>query len=323
MTAPEEASIKIGISSCLLGTEVRYDGGHTHNRYITDTLGEYFEYVSFCPEVAIGMGVPRPAIRLVKLGNEIRTQGIDDSSIDVTDDLIKYGHSLKKQIAPLSGYILKSRSPSCGMERVKVYGSKGSPIDKSSGMFAGSIMQDFPELPMEEEGRLMDPVLRENFIERVFVYHRWQNQCAKRLSAAKLVDFHTRHKFIVLSHDERAYRELGRLVAQAGQLALRELGQSYIQALMRALKKRATARKHSNVLMHMMGFIKNQMQADDKAELLDLIEDYRKGLVPLIVPVTLLQHYIRRHPDDYISQQYYMNPHPRELMLRNHMGNHI
>ena len=219
----------------------------------------------------------------------------------------------------VSGYLFKKGSPSCGMERVRIYKPGGEPAGVGAGMFAATIMRERPELPVEEEGRLMDAVLRENFVERVFVYHRWQRLCRGRPGAGELVDFHTRHKLIVLSHDETAYRELGRLVAEAGKADLEGTLQHYIRVLMRALKKNATPKQHANILMHILGFFKRQLATADKAELLDLIDAYRRSQVPLVVPITLIKHHLRHYPDDYLSQQYYLNPHPRELMLRNHI----
>jgi uncharacterized protein YbgA (DUF1722 family)/uncharacterized protein YbbK (DUF523 family) len=322
VTAPSTQNnkqIRIAISSCLLGEEVRYDGGHKHNSYITKTLGQYFDYVPFCPETAIGLGVPRPPIRLVRMGTDIRAKGVDNPQHDVTNELSYYGKTVAKQLKDMSGYIFKKGSPSCGMERVKVYHENGHPVDSSAGIFSETIMSLLPELPVEEEGRLMDPVLRENFIERVFVYANWQRYCQKGLTANALVDFHTRYKFTVLAHDEPGYRQLGRLVADAGKFDLQDLGRLYIAELMKTLKVRATPKKHANVLMHIMGFLKNHLSNADKNELLELIGAYRNNLVPLIVPITLLQHYLRLYPDDYISNQAYLNPHPKELMLRNHI----
>ncbi|MBD3669838.1 MAG: DUF1722 domain-containing protein [Gammaproteobacteria bacterium] len=313
-----EDKITLGISSCLLGQKVRFDSSHKHNRYITDTLGEYFEFVPYCPEVAIGLGIPRPTIRMVKIGDEVRVRGVKDPSQDVTESLKNYGEEVAPQCASFSGYLFKSKSPSCGMERVKIYSEKGDPMDTGAGVFADTIMRRHPSLPVEEEGRLMDSRLRENFIERVFIYHRWQ-QYMQGMTSAKLVEFHTRHKFTVLAHDEPAYRELGRLVSEAGSANLSELCERYIELLMQALKRLTTPRTHANVLQHMMGFIKEGMSREDKQELLEVIEEYRLGRIPLIVPITLLKHYLRLHPNDYIESQYYMNPHPRELMLRNHI----
>lgn len=312
-----DPKITIGISSCLLGQQVRYDNSHKHNRYITETLGDYFDFRPFCPEVAIGLGVPRPPIRLVSSNHEIRAIGVKDSSLDVTDKLTDYAEETAAQCHDLSGYIFKSRSPSCGMERVKVYSDTGHPIDSASGLYAAGIMHGQPSLPVEEEGRLMDPRLRENFVERVFIYNRWQEYLFEGLTAGRLVEFHSRHKFTVLAHDEPIYRELGRIVADAGKGDLQKTADIYISLLMQALKKLATNKTHTNVLQHIMGFFKENMSSEDKRELLDAIDDFRLGHIPLLVPITLINHYLRLHPDDYIASQYYLNPHPKELKLRN------
>jgi len=311
------ARIRIGISSCLLGQEVRYDGSHKHNEYITASLGQFFEFVPFCPEVAIGMGVPRPTIRLVKSGHAVHARGVKDPQLDVTEKLIAYADKVAPKTRALSGYILKKNSPSCGMTRVKLYSPRGMPDGTTSGLYAGRLMTHCPELPFEEEGRLMDPVLRENFIERVFVYHRWQQLVAGRVTPGKLVEFHTRHKFIVLAHDEKAYRELGRMIAAAGSGAARELGARYIARLMEALKKPATRARHTNVLQHVAGFFKQHLDGADKRELQEVITNYHRGQLPLVVPITLLRHYLRRFPDSYLTDQFYLAPHPDELMLRN------
>jgi uncharacterized protein YbgA (DUF1722 family)/uncharacterized protein YbbK (DUF523 family) len=308
--------IPLAISSCLLGEEVRYNGGHKHNAYATETLGQYFEYTAFCPEVAIGMGVPRPTIQLVQVDDGIRVRGSKDPQLDVTEQLEAYARSIVPALDGYCGYIFKRASPSCGMERVKVY-QNGNPVSTGRGVYAAVIMQALPELPVEEEGRLMDPVLRENFIERVFAYHRWQQFKRSGMTAAGLVQFHSIHKFTLLAHDETIYRELGRIIADVGKSDLPALAQQYVQRLMQALAKPATRKTHTNVLMHIMGYIKEELTAEDKQELHEILDKYRLGLVPLIVPITLLKHYLRRFPDDYIKQQVYLNPHPDELMLRN------
>ena len=308
--------IPIAVSSCLLGQEVRYDGGHKHNGYLTQTLGRYFEYIPFCPEVAIGLGIPRPPIRLVHVGGQTRAQGVKDPQLDVTTQLQDYAHKVVPQLAGVCGYILKRASPSCGMERVKVY-SNNNIYGSDSGIYAAALMQAMPDLPIEEEGRLMDPVLRENFIERVFVYASWQALRREDLTADALVRFHTVHKFSLLAHNETNYRELGRLVADAGKADIDVLAGKYFTLLMQTLKEPATRKKHTNVLMHIMGYVKDALDSDDKQELLDVLERYRIGQVPLIVPLTLLKHHLRKHPDPYIAQQVYLNPHPEELMLRN------
>lgn len=309
--------IRVATSSCLLGEEVRFNGGHKHNGYLTKTLARYFELIPFCPEVAIGLGVPRPPIRLVSNNGQLRAVGVADPTLDVTEDLVEYGRTVASQLTDVSGYIFKRASPSCGMERVKIYSSKGMPVDSGAGLYAQAIMQALPLLPTEEEGRLMDPVLRENFIERIFTYHRWQSLLRSGLTPAGLVDFHTNHKFSVLAHDEGAYRTLGKIVAESGSADLQQLAERYATLLMTAMKQRATRKLHSNVLQHIMGYLKEKIDSDDKAELLEVIGNYRRGQIPLIVPITLLRHHLRRHPDPYITRQYYLKPHPEELMLRN------
>lgn len=308
--------IPVAISSCLLGQAVRYDGSHKHNAYLTETLGKYLDYTGFCPEMAIGLGTPRPPIRLVQIDDATRARGVKDPMLDVTEQLQDYARDVVPMLDGYCGYIFKRASPSCGMERVKLY--KDDNIAGSDrGIYAAVIMQVLPALPVEEEGRLMDPVLRENFIERVFVYHRWRQFKNTGFSAAGLVEFHTLHKYSLLAHDETAYRELGRIVADAGKAELSERAQQYAQGLMQAMAKPATRKTHTNVLMHIMGYIKESLTADDKQELLEILDKYRLGQVPLIVPITLLKHYLRRYPDEYILRQVYLNPHPDELMLRN------
>lgn len=309
--------IRIGISACLLGDRVRFDGNHKHDAYLTGTLAKYFEFIPVCPEVAIGMGVPREPIHLMGSAARPRAVGVRTKELDVTHELRAYGRRMASELGNISGYIFKSKSPSCGMERVKLY-SQGSPTSKQGvGLYAREIMDANPLLPVEEEGRLGDPVLRENFIERVFAYRRWQDLVTSGLTPAKLVAFHTVHKLSIMSHGTEHYRELGRLVADVGKGSIRKLGEVYAERFMKSLSHRATRKRNTNVLQHLMGYLKKDLGKDDKAELVELIEAYRLGHVPLIVPITLLKHYFRRFPDPYIANQIYLNPHPRELMLRN------
>jgi uncharacterized protein YbgA (DUF1722 family)/uncharacterized protein YbbK (DUF523 family) len=309
--------IAIGISSCLLGEAVRYDGGHKLDNYITGTLGRFFEFVPFCPEVAIGLPVPRPPIRLVQRAEGIHVVGVKEPSLDVTDRLHACARKTARRLSGISGYILKRASPSCGMERVKVYDGAGRVTGKAAGAFAEELMRALPLLPVEEEGRLGDPGLRENFIMRVFVYQRWQQLQKSRLSAKKLIDFHAAHKYLVMAHSQAAYRRLGKLLADAGRRDLKELAQCYIGELMTALHRPATRKGNANVLQHLLGYLKNRLDTADKTEMLEAIEQYREGIVPLIVSITLLRHHFRRHPHDYIERQFYLTPHPHELMLRN------
>jgi len=310
--------IPVGISSCLLGEEVRYDGQHKRDAYINGTLSDFFAFVPVCPEMAIGLGVPREPIHLVAdKGEPVRVVGVRNPSKDVTDDLHAYGRQMARELPQIHGYILKRGSPSCGMQRVKVYKPDGNPLTTAAGAYAASFMAERPLLPVEEEGRLGDPVLRDNFIERVFVHERWHRQVAAEPTPKALVDFHSTHKLLIMAHDQSAYRELGRLVAEAGTGAIEETASAYFGKLMTALRKPATRKGHANVLYHLMGYLKSQLDADDKAELGERIEAYRTGYVPLIVPITLLNHHFRRHPQPYVARQVYLQPHPAELMLRN------
>lgn len=312
------SSIRVGISSCLLGREVRFDGGHKRDVFINRVLSEYFEFVPFCPEVEIGLGVPRDPIRLERRDGKVRVVGVRQPDLDVTAPLRDYGRDVVRGNRDLSGYIFKSKSPTCGMERVKVYDAgSGIPAADGVGEFARTLMEQWPELPVEEEGRLNDPVLRDNFIERVFAYRRWQQLAAAGLTAARIVEFHTRHKLLIMAHSQGAYRDLGRMVAGCGSEAPETFGPRYIAALMAALRIRAGRKSHTNVLQHVQGYLKDHIDAEDKQELNEVIETYRLGRVPLVVPITLLNHHFRRHPDEYMQRQYYLNPHPPELMLRN------
>mgnify|MGYP001812930134 FL=1 len=309
--------ITIGISSCLLGNEVRHDGGHKRNLYVMNTLAEYFSFRPYCPEMAIGLGVPRPTIRLTRHDGAIRLTGSSDTGLDLTDDMNSWSSGAVSGMDEVSGFILKKDSASCGMERVRVYDSKGAPSRDGVGLFAAALMQAMPWLPVEEEGRLNDPSLRENFIERVFTYYRWRQMMSSGLTIPTLMDFHQRHKFILLAHDEEEYRRLGRLVAGVTRESLGETAREYLLRMMALLKSRTSRKRNTNVLMHVMGYLKNRIEGDDKQELLEVLDSYRLGKVPLIVPITLMRHHLRRFPDDYIDKQYFMAPYPEELMLRN------
>ncbi|SCY31148.1 YbgA family protein [Thiohalorhabdus denitrificans] len=314
-----EHRIPVGISSCLLGEEVRYDAGHKRDPYITGTLSEFFEFVPVCPEVAIGLGVPREPIHLVRSApGSVRVVGTHHPELDVTEELHAYGRRMARELGDIHGYILKRASPSCGMERVKVHTPEGQPAGKDGhGAYAEALIEARPELPVEEEGRLGDPTLRENFIERVFVHHRWRTLETEGLTPGKLVDFHSRHKLLVMAHGNEAYRTLGRMVAAAGQGDLATTARDYFATLMAALRRPADRKGHANVLYHLMGYLKEHLDPGDKAELVEVVESYRQGYVPLVVPLTLFNHHFRRHPHPYVAGQVYLQPHPAELMLRN------
>jgi uncharacterized protein YbgA (DUF1722 family)/uncharacterized protein YbbK (DUF523 family) len=314
------SKIPLGISSCLLGQKVRFDSGHKHNPYITQTMGAFFSFEPFCPEVSIGLGTPREPIRLVSEGDDgaVRCVGTKSPSLDVTQELIECGKAQAPWVAGVYGYIFKKDSPSCGMERVKVY-TKSTPRRDGRGMFAAQIMDTFPNLPVEEEGRLGDARLRENFIKRVFLYKRWRDMVEGKAKARDVVDFHARHKLIYMSHNQARTRELGRLVAEIGEHDLPSFCDKYLAAATDLMRKPATQKNHCNVLRHIQGYLKRKLDADDRRELDQMIEDYRIGYIPLVVPITILRHHFRKYPDPYIENSYYMNPHPRELMLHNQL----
>ncbi|WIO75117.1 DUF523 and DUF1722 domain-containing protein [Porticoccaceae bacterium LTM1] len=312
-----QQKITVGISSCLLGNHVRHDGGHKHHSFITGTLGEYFDFVPFCPEVGAGLGTPRPPIRLVGDEQVVRVVGSKDPNLDVTDDLVGFCESKMPEIAHLGGFILKKDSPSCGMERVKIYSEKGHPAHKGSGVFAKMILENYPNLPVEEEGRLGDARLRENFIERIFIYQRWRELMESGLSVSGLMDFHARHKLNFMSRHQDKVRELGRITASANSDNLEQAASEYFDLAMKTLKKLATVKNHVNVLHHAMGYLKRELDGDDKQEMLETIESYRLMQVPLIVPITLIKHHFRRSPHPYIENSWYFSPYPDELKLRN------
>jgi uncharacterized protein YbgA (DUF1722 family)/uncharacterized protein YbbK (DUF523 family) len=310
--------VRVGISACLLGKRVRFDGGHKRDAFLVETFGRWVEWVPLCPEVEVGMGVPRPAVRLVKSDAGLRlVEG--NSGRDWTAPMLAYARRKVEELRPLqlSGFVLKKDSPSCGMERVKVYGS-GMPRKEGRGLFAQVLMEAFPLLPVEEEGRLCDPRLRENFVERVFAFHRLQSLQAA-WSLGNLVAFHTAHKFQLLAHSPALHEQLGQLVAQAKNWEKEDLWQRYSQLFMACLATPATRPRHVNVLQHMAGYFKKRLAPKEKAELLGLIRDYGKGLVPLVVPVSLLRYLVRVLGEPYLAGQTYLEPHPKELMLRNHV----
>jgi uncharacterized protein YbgA (DUF1722 family)/uncharacterized protein YbbK (DUF523 family) len=312
--------IKIGISQCLLGDKVRWDAGHKHDRYLTDTLGQFVEYVPVCPEVEAGFGIPRESMRLT--GNPEHPRLITfKSKTDVTGQMMHWAKKRVKELEKkdLCGFIFKSDSPSSGMIHVKVYNEKGMPEKKGVGLFARVFIAHFPLIPVEDDGRLHDPAIRENFIGRVFTLKRWRDSCAKSKTMGKLVDFHTRHKLLILSHSPQHYRQMGKLVADGKNIPLNTLHEAYERVLMEGLALKATVKKNINVLHHLMGYFKKDLTAEEKHELLEIFEQYRQELVPLIVPITLINHYVRKYNQPYLKMQIYLNPHPVELKLRTHV----
>jgi len=312
--------IRIGISSCLLGEEVRFDGGHKRDSFLVDTFGKWVEWVMVCPEVEVGMGTPRESLRLVRDKSELRMV-TTKTGVDHTGAMTAWARRRVEALGreDLCGYVLKKDSPSCGMERVKVYDPHGSPVRAGVGLFAAALLERFPLLPVEEEGRLSDPRLRENFIERVFAYRRVRSFLAGRWTVGGLVQFHTAHKLLLMAHSPEAYQRLGRLVAGAKGADRAALAGRYEREFMQALKVLATPRRHVNVLQHMLGYFRDRLDDASRRELLDCIEDYRRGLVPLVVPLTLVRHHVRALGVEYLTGQLYLEPHPKEMMLRNHV----
>lgn len=309
---------KIAISACLMGAEVRYNGGHKASRLCSRTLTDYFEFIAVCPEVAIGLGVPREPIRLVGDPQQPHAVGTVHHELDVTEALTNYGQQMAGALGDICGYIFMQKSPSCGLERVKVYHANGSPHDGGArGIYAQAFCARHPDLPVEEDGRLNDPVLRENFLTRVFAYSAWQELLQNGLSRNGLTDFHARYKYLLMAHNPLQYKALGKLLGDMGQTNPDELGPRYFSELMAALKKCATRGTHTNVLQHLSGYLKQLISAEDKQEVQHVIGQYRHGIVPLVVPLTLLKHHLRHHPDPYVMQQAYLQPHPENLSLRN------
>ena len=315
--------IRIGVSSCLLGERVRYDGGHKRDSFVDETLRRFVTLVPVCPEMELGLGAPREAIHVERSGDALRLVGVKTGT-DHSAAMRAYAARRVARLAALelSGYILKKGSPSCGMERVPIHpgpGGAGRKERTGRGFFAAELMARLPLLPVEEEGRLHDPKLRENFIERVFAHRRVTDLFSGRWSLGDLVRFHTREKMLLLAHGRVDYDALGRLVAAARGLSRAELAERYASAFMTALAKIATRGRHANVLSHMAGFLKRVIEPSDRAELASVVEDYRLGLVPLVVPLTLVRHHVRSRAVDYLAGQSYLEPHPKELALRNHV----
>ena len=312
--------IILGISSCLLGENVRYNGGHKLDRYLRDTLGQYVEYVPVCPEAECGLGIPREAMHLEGDPGSPRLV-TSNTGRDLTERMVRYSENRVGELekVPLCGFIFKSNSPSSGMERVKIYDHNHVPRKTGTGIFAGIFMKHFPLLPVEDDGRLHDPKIRENFITRIFVFKRFREMMDKEITIAGLVEFHTSHKLLIMAHSQNHYRALGRLVAHAKEMTGDELCSQYQSLLMEGLSLKTTVKKNTNVLHHLMGYFKKQLSADEKQELLEIIENYHRGDVPLIVPVTLINHYVRKYDQPYLKEQYYLHPHPVELQLLNHV----
>ncbi len=312
--------IRIGVSSCLLGQKVRYDGGHKRDSFIADLLARFVEFVPVCPEMEIGLGAPRDSIHLAEINGDIRLVN-PKTGLDLTDAMTAWAHRrlalLEK--APLSGFILKKDSPSCGMERVRVHHEGKPPTKEGVGLFARLLLSRWPTLPVEEDGRLNDSRLRENFIERVFAYHRLEGFFGKTWTVGDLVRFHTDEKLLLMAHEPAGYQELGRLVATAKGKPTAAFATTYRTRFMEAMKHLATTRRHANVLSHAAGYLRDVATPEERRELLSVINDFQRELVPLVVPIVLLRTFVRTKNIAYLASQTYLYPHPKEMMLRNHV----
>lgn len=317
MNAPSKP--RIGISACLLGQNVRYNAGHKASELCLTSFEPHFDWVALCPEVAIGLGIPREPIRLVGDPQRPAVVSTREPGMDFAAPLRSYGEQMAEELVDICGYIFMQKSPSCGLERVKVYQDNGYPAPIGGrGAYADAFCACRPDLPVEEEGRLHDPVLRENFISRVYAYADWQRLLAAGLSRGALVRFHSRYKYLLMANNPKAYREIGRVL---GSLTREDdpaaVGAQYFSQLMQALRRCANRGTHSNVLQHLSGYLRKALGQADRAELQNVIGQYQQGIVPLVVPLTLLKHHLRNHPDPYLSQQAYLQPHPESLGLRN------
>lgn len=307
-------TIHVGISSCVLGEKVRFNGGHKRNTFCADTLGPHVRFVPICPEMGIGLGTPRPSIRLVKTNDQIIARS--ETGNDISDAVRHFARKQATQLTELSGYIFCAKSPSCGMERVRVYEGDGQYYTRDGvGVYAGEMMRACPRLPVEEDGRLNDPVLRENFVTRMYAYHDWLKIMNHDFNSAKLVAFHTRYKYLLLAHKPTSYAALGHLISDLSE-DLPAIADTYHQAFMETLKTPATREQHTNVLQHLQGYFKRQLTSKQRQELAQVIDQYRQSIVPLLAPITLIRHYASLYPNDYIAEQRYLNPYPETLGLR-------
>jgi uncharacterized protein YbgA (DUF1722 family)/uncharacterized protein YbbK (DUF523 family) len=310
--------IPIGVSQCLLGEPVRFDGGHKHFRYLTGVLSEYMQFWPVCPEVAIGLGIPRKPIRLLATDRGTRVVGTANPGLDVTEQLAAEADTAAAAMPELCGYVFMQNSPSCGVFGLKRYGANGYPLDsKGRGAYAGRLMELMPLLPVEEAGRLNDPGLRENFITRVFAYRDWQQQVGLEPTPKQLVDFYSRYKYQVMAHSVPGYNAIGKLLSDLRGKDMQAVGAEFVQLFMEALSHRAGRKGNANALMHLRGYLKDLLDKDEKEELGQLISAYRLGEVPLVVPMTLLKHYLKKVDIPYLQQQSYWSPFPEKLGLRN------
>lgn len=309
--------LKLGVSSCLLGEKVRYDGQHKLDHYIADIISQFADFVPVCPEVECGLPIPREAMHLAGDASAPRLITIR-SHVDHTDRMLLWATEKVKKLddAGLDGFIFKSKSPSSGRYNVKIYGSGGIPVKNGIGLFARRVIEAMPLLPVEEDGRLNDPVLRENFIDKVLTYHRWREYENNDGSPHGLVVFHSRHKYLLMAHSPAGLTAAGRIVAGLSGGTMQAVRREYLLALMRVMENKVTVSKQRNVMQHILGYFKKQLDSFEKQEMLELIDNYAAGICPWLVPVTMLRHYARKYGHEFLIQQYYLNPSLSELRMK-------
>ena len=299
---------RVGVSSCLLGEPVRFNGGHSRCRFLTDELGPYVDWVPYCPEMEIGLGSPRETLRLTADGHLVSRSGRDDHTTAMAALPLPAG---------LDGYVFKAKSPSCGIHGIPRYAPSGQPSDhRGRGVFAERVMARFPLLPTEDEGRLNDAVLREEFTERVFAFARLRELLSGPWEARDLVSFHARHKLQLLAHDPVRYRAAGRIVAAAGSTPREVTEPAYRDVFQAAMTTRASRGRNANALQHAFGRIGRELGAQRRSDLVARIESYRRGADPLSVPVAILAHYASDGELPWLAGQSYLEPFPAALRLR-------
>jgi uncharacterized protein YbgA (DUF1722 family)/uncharacterized protein YbbK (DUF523 family) len=310
---------RLAVSSCLLGQAVRYDGRHKRHAWLVDVLGRCVDFVPLCPEVSIGLGIPREPVHLTGDPGHPRVRAVSNPERDITDELQAEGHAVAATLGGVSGYVFKSRSPSCGLFHVDVLIESGRTVRSGQGVYARIIEKAHPCLPLEEESRLDNAVLRENFVNRLYTYHRWLSLCAAGLSAQRLLEFHARHKYLLMAHSPDVYQRLGRLLSRLRDVDLPVLAREYLAGLMTGLMQDSGTPRHINVLQHILGYLKRSITATDKAELIAVLEAYRHRQIPLAVPVMCLRRHVHCCSDVYIGIQGYLWPYPDELELLDHL----
>ena len=302
---------RVGVSSCLLGEEVRFNGGHKRYRFLTDDLDRYVDWVPYCPEMEIGLGTPREAIRLTADGRLVNRGGTADHTAAMAALPLP---------ADLDGYVFKAKSPSCGIRAIPRYRDDGQRTtaraarDRARGLYASRVLSAFPLLAVEDEGRLNDPGLREAFVERIFAAARLRSFLAGPWSAGDLVAFHARHKLQLLAHDPARYRSAGRVVAAAGTAPREQSALAYRDVFLAAMAVTATRGRHANALQHAYSRIGRELDRPRRHDLVARIEAYRRGEEPLSVPIALLAHYALGLP--WLAEQTYLRPFPSDLRLR-------